>query len=325
MKDILDGFEVIGIMGLSKNAGKTTTLNKIIALYPHATIGLTSIGLDGERLDQVNYLPKPAVFVRRGMWVATTSTCLEHSDIPYEVLLETSHFTPIGRLMIVRVLNEGTLMIAGPSSNKALREVVSFMKSSCEKILIDGAFNRMAFSSIDVMDGVILSAGASYSASMDQTLHMTKQIVDLFQAKETNRWIDPKDAMVMFTDREVMRYPKKSLLMLDEILSRYHSIEALYYQGAITSKLMDLLMHSGLHDATLMMDHPSRWMASQRHFEWMRYKNIHLEVLHGKPILMVTINPYSTEGRHYDSKDMMMRFKQTIGIPIVNVMEGEDR
>ncbi|MBE0701144.1 MAG: hypothetical protein IH571_05610, partial [Acholeplasmataceae bacterium] len=46
MKEIIDRVQTLGIIGLAKNTGKTTTLNTLIQLYKNMKLGLTSIGLD---------------------------------------------------------------------------------------------------------------------------------------------------------------------------------------------------------------------------------------------------------------------------------------
>ncbi|MHA1509163.1 MAG: hypothetical protein ACTSO6_10720 [Promethearchaeota archaeon] len=53
-------YKVISIIGLAKNVSKTTTLNHIINLLRDMlTIGITSIGRDGEPYDAITELPKP--------------------------------------------------------------------------------------------------------------------------------------------------------------------------------------------------------------------------------------------------------------------------
>ena len=63
--DTLDKFKVISIVGNTKNAGKTTVLNYYLEKFDKP-IGLSSIGLDGEEIDQVNFLEKPRIFVDKG-------------------------------------------------------------------------------------------------------------------------------------------------------------------------------------------------------------------------------------------------------------------
>ena len=64
---------ILGIAGTAKNTGKTTTTNAILACLRKRGIAvfLTSIGYDGENLDNVTGLPKPKIPVEPGDIIAT--------------------------------------------------------------------------------------------------------------------------------------------------------------------------------------------------------------------------------------------------------------
>jgi len=69
--------KVISIIGLSKNVSKTTTLNHIINLLrDKQTIGVTSIGRDGEPYDAITELPKPKIIVEEGTIFATAEALI---------------------------------------------------------------------------------------------------------------------------------------------------------------------------------------------------------------------------------------------------------
>ena len=53
------------VVGMAKNAGKTLTQNYLRTLVQAEgyVIGLLSIGLDGEKIDALTRLPKPAIWV----------------------------------------------------------------------------------------------------------------------------------------------------------------------------------------------------------------------------------------------------------------------
>ena len=66
----LQDLESLAIIGLSKNAGKTTCLNHIIAAWAESCqqrpLALTSVGRDGESEDILNGNPKPRIYVPMG-------------------------------------------------------------------------------------------------------------------------------------------------------------------------------------------------------------------------------------------------------------------
>ena len=173
-------YQTIGIIGISKNTGKTTTLNAFIEFYKHERLGLTSIGLDGESIDQVNFLPKPRIRVYPNMICATAKECLQDSHVLYEVLEETSYLTPIGNVLIVEIKSEGNLVVAGPSTNRDMNHLLSRMKTYVKRIFVDGALSRMTFSQISELDGIVLATGASFSSEMIDTIHKTKHLITMF-------------------------------------------------------------------------------------------------------------------------------------------------
>ena len=110
-------YEVISIIGLSKNVSKTTTLNHIIHLLRDKhTIGLTSIGRDGEPYDAITELPKPKIIVEKDTVFATAEDSLKNSDIETEFIKDTDFTTPLGIIKIYRAKNKGYVELAKPDS-----------------------------------------------------------------------------------------------------------------------------------------------------------------------------------------------------------------
>ena len=72
LAESLKEYKSIGVAGMCKNAGKTTALNYLIKEYRNDTIlGITSIGYDGEKQDEVTMMEKPRIRVYAGMFAAT--------------------------------------------------------------------------------------------------------------------------------------------------------------------------------------------------------------------------------------------------------------
>ncbi len=236
MKKLIDDLNVVGVIGLAKNSGKTTTLNHMIALYEYLKIGITSIGLDGESLDQVNFLPKPKIKVKRGMVVATASGCLEASFVRFQVLDKTDFHTALGRIQIVEVLSDGHMVVAGPTTNKEMNQVLMKMKLYTDKIFVDGAFNRMTFANIDQIDGIVLATGAVVSPFMQETIKETKVIVDAFNLHKSYRIEHtPSDSLIIQTTFHRFGEKNKKLETIKHIVSNINDkIDLMYIKGAIT-------------------------------------------------------------------------------------------
>ena len=69
-------YRSVAVVGMEKNCGKTECLNYILRRLPSDGPGVcvTSIGLDGERTDQVTGTAKPEIILRSGMFFATSET-----------------------------------------------------------------------------------------------------------------------------------------------------------------------------------------------------------------------------------------------------------
>src|SRR5438552_5742072 len=102
----------LSLIGLSKNAGKTTTTNNLLEtllsekLYCPEELALTSLGLDGETTDALTGLPKPRYVPQAGLIVATTLDLLrqaEQEGAQLEYLMQLPGRTALGSVMLARV------------------------------------------------------------------------------------------------------------------------------------------------------------------------------------------------------------------------------
>lgn len=152
----------IGFAGTAKNTGKTTTLSATMEefLRDGWRLGLTSIGYDGENVDNVTGLPKPRIFAVPGTIVATALRCIGASSATLTAKLTTDVLTPLGRVVVAVVEKPGLVVLAGPSHSDGLRQVIQCMEDQGAQVsFIDGAFGRI--SPMNVADGMILCTGAA--------------------------------------------------------------------------------------------------------------------------------------------------------------------
>jgi len=326
VKRIIDTVDTLGIIGLSKNSGKTTTLNAIIDLYQNLRIGLTSIGLDGEDLDQVNFLPKPKIFVRRGMVVATASGCLEASKVSFQVLEMTRMRTALGHIEVVEILSDGHMVIAGPTTNKELNYVIRLMKKRVDKIFIDGAFNRMTFANIESIDAIVLATGAANSPIMSETIDKAKMIVDFFSLKKSYRLEEiPEESLIIQTTFNKYEFDNKKIGTLKHAFTEINDkIDWIYIKGAVTPRYVDYFTKKTMIDFTLICEDPTKLLIDQSSFMNLKKLNIEISTIHPCPLLFVTINPFSPSGNHYDEKEFKEAMKKAVNVPVYNVLKMEE-
>ncbi len=142
----------IGVAGTAKNTGKTTTFNAVLRHLRNRGRErlITSIGYDGEDLDNVTGLPKPKVFVERGDTVVTALPLIIGSNAVFDEPSFTGVECALGPVFLARVLQGGQAVIAGPTGTKDVAEVLSYAdrampEGSEERVnMLDGAFSRIS-------------------------------------------------------------------------------------------------------------------------------------------------------------------------------------
>ena len=105
----------LSIVGMCKNAGKTTVLNRLLSESHGRVLGLTSIGRDGESTDVVTGTEKPGIFIPEGTLFATAKDMLSLCDVTQEIVYTTGIPTPLGEVVLVRARSAGSVQLAGPS------------------------------------------------------------------------------------------------------------------------------------------------------------------------------------------------------------------
>lgn len=180
------GVRTVGIAGTAKNTGKTTTLSALMACIRQdasIALGLTSIGYDGENLDNVTGLPKPRIDVYPGMLAAVSERCLPFSRAKLELLERTDVMTALGRVLIGRVIRPGKLVVAGPGKGAELRVILDKLASyGASLIIADGALGRIA--PFTEVDGIVLATGASRYADIDRLAAENRRMLALFTMEQ---------------------------------------------------------------------------------------------------------------------------------------------
>jgi len=134
-------------------------------------LAITSIGLDGEEIDQVTSMEKPQIYVKPGYIVATAFDTLKNYSCKYKILEKTELITSIGEVVIIEILDEGKALVAGPSKVKDMLKLTNILeKYKLEKIIIDGAFSRQAFAK--AADATIFVVGANKDKNIEMWLKM---------------------------------------------------------------------------------------------------------------------------------------------------------
>ena len=326
--------KVISIIGLAKNVSKTTTLNYIVRnIGNQITLGLTSIGRDGEKYDVITELPKPQIYVKKGTYVVTAQQCHEDSKIKFETIKQTGFNTPLGEILILKAISEGYIELAGPSINSHLLRICSDLKDlGCDLILVDGAFDRRAYATPLISDASILSTGASVSRNMKEVIDLTTHTIKLLNLEQED------DLEINRLSKVILRKSKVSIIDKSYKVNSLNVVTALdaaqdisenldddsqyvIINGAITDKLLEDLMKFTLKykGITFIVEDGTKLFLSENTTKKFLKKGGILKVLNPINIIAITINPTSPYGYNFDKDKFLKSLQEKLKIPVYNL------
>ena len=325
--ELLDGLKTISVIGMCKNAGKTTVLNSVISeCEAHGEIlGLTSIGRDGERSDLVTNTKKPEIFVREGAVIATAESLLNEGDISREILFTTGLPTPMGEIIVVRARSAGFVQLGGASiteHQKGIRDML--LDFGVTRVFIDGAISRKSLGNPTLADGVILASGASYDPDIAKTVADTVYIAGLFSLKRTQTefLLSGRCEAV----REGEHFSAEDIPSLLPELKR--GVDALYMRGAVTDMTAKELLNCGklLKNTELVAEDASRLLLKTESFQKLTRFTRGVSVRKAARLIAVTVNPFSAYGTHYDKKEFYERVCEgmrnlSLTVPVMDVKD----
>ena len=140
------GVRDLAIVGVSKHAGKTTALVRLIedASRTGRRLGVASVGVDGERADSVLGTPKPPIPVPTGTLFATAIGAMKEASSPVEWIEPTGISSPFGEVWVGRAAASGMISLAGVRQLSHLLLLrARFRSLGADHVLYDGALSRM--------------------------------------------------------------------------------------------------------------------------------------------------------------------------------------
>ena len=295
-------YKCIAITGMSKNTGKTTVLNCILSYDTNMNRGITSIGYDGESVDQVTGTEKPEIYVKKNTLIATADGLLNRCDFTKELLFYTGFNSPMGEIIIVRALSDGYAQIAGPSTRFQMEKTVELLKKfGAEQILIDGALNRKSIAAISFSDACILSTGTAFSHNIDKIIDETSHFSKLLSIPKYNDISNDINFVDTLNEDEV-----------NNVFKDLNNFETIYFKGAITTQLLKTLIKTqhNLQKLDIVAEDGTRFLIdSQLLFELERH-NINLFVQNPINLIAITVNSKSPSGYILDSRILCDELKK---------------
>lgn len=315
----------VTIIGLCKNAGKTTAMCRLIEELSGETLAMTSVGRDGERTDVVTGTEKPQIWVRTGTLFATARGMLPLCDTTNSVEAVTDVMTPLGKVAVFRALSDGYIQLAGPSSVFQLPPLAhTFRVLGAHRVLIDGAAGRKSLAGAEPGGCAILCVGASMDGGAYGIAAETAHTCLLFSAKSPEhpslrKALDETEARFALFGEDGTPLP----LDLEEsgqpqwgTLPRERCV--LWMAGGVTGPMLRTLARRGAPIILAARD-ATHFLSDRSSTELFLRCGGSFLVRSELRIAAVTANPWSAYGRHLDGTELMERLREAVPVPVVNV------
>jgi len=337
LRELSKNYRTISIVGMAKNAGKTTALNFLIeeALDEDVRLGITSTGRDGESTDLVTETEKPRVYLYEGTLVSVPRKLYELAEAGLEIISMSNYRTALGELLLCEVKSEGYVQIAGPVATADTRKLCDEMFShGAELVLVDGAIDRKSVASPDSSDAIILSTGAVLSRDIKKVARETAHVVGLYNLPVLDDE-DAKAAISPLLDESRILLLRKSdegydIEVLDlktslgagRILDEHidDSVSFVFIPGALTNSVIESINPSKLKKTKFVLKDPTKIFIDSVTWKQLIKRGLDIKVIKNIKVCAVTVNPISPEGYSFDSNVLQAEVEKAVpGIPVIDV------
>ena len=335
LAELSQKYKRIAIVGMAKNAGKTTTLNYLLdeAMDEGMICGVTSTGRDGERTDLVTGTDKPSIYLEEDTIVSVPVQLYDLADAGLEILEDTGFGTSLGPILICRVAASGYVQVAGPVINAQHVELCEKMTGyGAELVIIDGAIDRKTIAAPETSDAIILSTGAVLSRRMDKVVEETAYTVEIYglppledgPVREAISTIADQDSIFLIKDGELEKLDLVTGLGAGNLLAAElnEKVSHVFLPGAFIPSSVDGIDPRVLKRTVFVLRDATRIFFPTALWKKMRKWGMDIRVMDPIKVAAVTVNPTSPLGYRFDQRELIDRMQKAIpDIPVIDVME----
>jgi hypothetical protein len=315
---------------MEKNTGKTECLNYIIKRLEEKNklFALTSIGLDGESVDQVTETPKPEISLNKDSIFTTSEIHFRQKKLTAEILNISEKQTALGRLITAKVKDKGKIIISGPSDTVWLKNLIEELKFfNPDIIIVDGAISRKSPGSPSVTDSIILTTGAALSSNIRSIVKKTAFVhklinLDVFDFPYIDDLLKTEEGLwAIDENQKIYDLQIKSSLLLEKSSDKLFKFgNIIFASGIITDKLLEIArIQKNISNTTIVVKDFTKIFVSPEKYSAYIAKGGKIKVLLKTKLITVCVNPVSPEGFILDSKKLCDELYQTLGIPIYDI------
>lgn len=325
-------YKKVSIIGMSKNAGKTFTLNALMEQAEDAeiSVGISSVGRDGERIDIVTETEKPTIYMPAGSLVATTTKLMAVSEATLSIREVTPYDTPLGPVVIAETIYGGNVQVSGPQALSEMAVISDQMLDlGADLVIVDGALDRKSQAAPEITEATLLATGAAYSRNMETVVEDTTHIAHLFSLPEIptfQKFLEDRRHGLVDREGNFVEIPLTTGLMAGRKIGEQvtEKTEYVIFSGAlVTSVVRDLFAATKYRDFTIIVADPTKIFIDAKDYKRLVRRGFRLAVSHQSPLVAITTNPYAPEGYQFDGETFRKRIaEKNPQCKVVDLMRG---
>ncbi|MEC9488718.1 MAG: hypothetical protein UMV23_04495 [Halanaerobium sp.] len=308
----------IAVIGIAKNVGKTVFLNQLIKEGKERllTLGLMSMGRDGEGQDSIFGLSKPPINVYSGSYLVSAARCLEKSSARFKVVENLHIPTPLGETYLAAVVEDGQVELVGPRSREEIVRARQALRPYTDLVLIDGALDRKSSAAPELTDGTFLVIGASAAPSLRAVKEKAASVINCFRLpalpqgeirslagqliKAGNSGLIIREGGGLKARALAVESGYQLAGLLDDIWSE--EVLAIVVAGAFTDSLAARLQNKRSFRAKgkIIVNDPTRIFLSRITYKKLQADGPSIYLHHPIKLLGLVTNSYSPEGKSFE-------------------------
>ncbi len=327
-------YRSLSIVGMAKNTGKTVCLNYILEHLQGTgkSVAVTSIGLDGEKTDQVTQTEKPEVNLHAGTFFVTSEYHYRQRGLLSEIYNVSGETTSLGRLVTAKAIQDGKVIISGPSYSEQIRRTIKQLQSlGIDLTIVDGALSRKSSASPTITESLILTTGAAVAPDLNTIVNKTRFIFSLTQLPKYETVLQEQlseadTGIYALEDGKAVRLPIASPLLFSkskDILFSHGN--TLFIGGIIVDNMVEYLrMQPQIKEIHLVAKDFTKIFVSPYILQGFIQKGGKLSVLRSPNLIAVCANPTSPTGFKIDSELLCRSLQEVIDVPVYDIKKGGD-
>lgn len=305
-------YDSLAVVGLEKNCGKTECLNYILRRLPEEgrRICVTSIGIDGESVDQVTGTAKPEIVLREGFYFSTSETHYRERSLLSEIRAISDETTSLGRVVTGKVIRSGSVILSGPASSSSLKRWMGEMKLlGMDLTVIDGALSRLSSASPAVSRAMVLATGAALSSNMATLVSKTAFAVKMIRL--------PVASEISSEDRVAELSSMTGEFDLPPECTR------ISVKGALTDRFLKKVMEEKrLGEMELVVKDFTRIFIDPQTYSLFVKRGGRLTVERSSKLVAVCVNPLAPNGYRLDSERLCAELSSRISLPVYDIVKN---